>query len=89
MAQTQETAPAVGNPVSGVPLASPTLAPALCETVTPSPFEDKVASSLNAGQTLDTCREEEPLNKFDGRMRRSSWIKTRSVDNISSLVPHE
>ncbi len=64
----------------------------LVETTKPSPFESPTTIA-NGGAGLDTCREEEPLNKFDGRLRRGSWVKARSLDksmdNISSLVHHD
>jgi hypothetical protein len=63
----------------------------LLETTKPSPFE-ATGNASSPGQGLDTCREEEPLNKFDGRLRRGSWMKARSVDksmdNIAALAQH-
>ena len=65
---------------------SPQVHPHMCETFTQSPSDgsgNHVHSS--AGQELDTCREEEPLNKFH-HLRRSNnsfhLKKTQSMEDL-------
>ena len=76
----KDAAPAAGAPVISVNTV---------DTVMLSPF-DKSGNVVSVGAGIDTFREEQPLNKFDQRPRRGSWMQRasvdRSMDNIAALA---